>query len=66
MSLVRSCKLFSSPLLQASKFLLSSSSHAPHHQSRALVGSLIPQVQGNVYSCVLLDNFFHQTFSKEK
>ncbi|KAK8470242.1 hypothetical protein PHAVU_004G085676 [Phaseolus vulgaris] len=46
MSLVRSCKLFSSPLLQASKFLLSSSSHAPHHQSRALVGSLIPQVQG--------------------
>jgi len=50
MSLVRASKLFSSPLLQASKFFLSSSSHAPQNQTRPLVASLIPQAQGNVYS----------------
>ncbi|KAG2394358.1 Nudix hydrolase [Vigna angularis] len=46
MSLVRACKRFSSPLFQASKFFLSSSSHAPQHQIRSLVASLIPQAQG--------------------
>jgi len=64
MSLVRACKLFSSPVLQASKFFLSSSSHAPQNQIRGLVASLIPQGQGNVYFGVLLDSFFTKKKNK--
>ncbi|CAJ1964723.1 unnamed protein product [Sphenostylis stenocarpa] len=42
----RACKRFSSPLLQASKLFLSSSSPAPQLHVRPLVDSLIPQTQG--------------------
>jgi len=45
----RASKLVSSSLLAASKLLLKSSSSAPPLQTTALVGSMVPKVQGNDY-----------------
>ncbi|KAH1214813.1 Nudix hydrolase 2 [Glycine max] len=42
----RACKPFSSSLLAASKLLLKSSSRAPPLQISALVGSMVPKIQG--------------------